>query len=973
MTRLTCCLPILLAALAAWMPQANGSDADEFKVKREEVFEFAQAPSVTRAGDHVEISFESKGLCDATVVIEDADGRIVRHLASGVLGNNAPPPFQKDARAQKIVWDGKDDSGKYLDEKDALTVRVSLGLKPQFERTLFSNPKRRSSRFPPLLAAAPEGVYVFDGGRALDWVRLFSHDGEYLRTIYPFAAGKIKDVQGLTWREFQQDGAKLPLKPNFSQMSMLTSGDNMQGNVTYRPKEDKFESHSAFPAHYGQEGAAASAMAANNGRIALAHLLVNRLTAAGDTGGLPLTGPKICFEIETKGNANRGEISNVPPRSAALSPDGKTLYLSGYVFAHGVGKASADIVYSDNWDAFHAVMKVDMDKDEKPVVFAGDTKMGANGNGPNQFDTPTCVATDAKGNVYVSDYLNDRVQVFDPSGKLLQSIKTPRPAWVRVHQKTGEVYVFSYAVAVASTPKAKSANLKPVLTAFSAVPEAKKTASYDLPGRTTENFRYGTTFYQYFAEIDSWAEKPTLWLVSDWQRENVITRKLNEQTIVTIYQMDGKKLVVKSDWEKELATTGVSPKLHRLHRTRLNVNPATNELYITEGEAFIGKSFDHAYVFHPDTGKMKIVDFPFDAEDLCFDANGAAYLRNINVAVRYDSKNWREIPWDYGEERASVHTSSSSDRKATSAISGLVLPANGGWHHGGMYVAPNGKFAVTCLYSVSGPQGDAAAANVENSPKWMPRMYPGRACGGRGGGPFIHVWDKHGQLVHEDALPGMADNTYGIGLDKEDGIYLMLAATRILDGKRYYNDLSSTLLKVRPSQAKIVSASGKLEIPLPPELKPKRAPDFENSANGKAWIEGAEWMYGGVGFAGKNAGIGCACMNTRFCFDYLNRSWAPEIDRYSVAVLDANGNLILRFGRYGNVEDGMPLVKDGGPAEPRSIGGDEVALFHGAYLTTQTDKRLYIADPGNERVLSVKIGYQSEGKVALKNVPDTNQ
>jgi hypothetical protein len=38
------------------------ADLDEFKVKREAVFEFAQKPQVTRQGDRVTIAFETKGL-----------------------------------------------------------------------------------------------------------------------------------------------------------------------------------------------------------------------------------------------------------------------------------------------------------------------------------------------------------------------------------------------------------------------------------------------------------------------------------------------------------------------------------------------------------------------------------------------------------------------------------------------------------------------------------------------------------------------------------------------------------------------------------------------------------------------------------------------------------------------------------------------------------------------------------------------
>jgi len=63
-------VPLSAAALA--------SDLDEFEVKREQVCEFAEKPSVTRQGDKVTITFTSKALCDATVAIENADGK--RHF-----------------------------------------------------------------------------------------------------------------------------------------------------------------------------------------------------------------------------------------------------------------------------------------------------------------------------------------------------------------------------------------------------------------------------------------------------------------------------------------------------------------------------------------------------------------------------------------------------------------------------------------------------------------------------------------------------------------------------------------------------------------------------------------------------------------------------------------------------------------------------------------------------------------------------
>jgi hypothetical protein len=47
----------------------------------------------------------------ATVAVVDMDHKIVRHLASGVLGENAPCPFEQGTLPQRIEWDGKDDFG----------------------------------------------------------------------------------------------------------------------------------------------------------------------------------------------------------------------------------------------------------------------------------------------------------------------------------------------------------------------------------------------------------------------------------------------------------------------------------------------------------------------------------------------------------------------------------------------------------------------------------------------------------------------------------------------------------------------------------------------------------------------------------------------------------------------------------------------------------------------------------------------
>jgi hypothetical protein len=84
--------------------------------------------------------------------------------------------------------------------------------------------------------------------------------------------------------------------------------------------------------------------------------------------------------------------------------------------------------------------------------------------------------------------------------------------------------------------------------------------------------------------------------------------------------------------------------------------------------------------------------------------------------------------------------------------------------------------------------------------------------------------------------------------------------------------------------------------------------------------------------------------------------------------LDTAGNLILRIGRYGNVDEGKPLIINPDNKTPRSIGGDEVSLFYAPFVATHTDRRVFIADPGNGRIVSVKLNYYTEEKINLKTV-----
>ncbi len=950
----------------------------EFKVQREEVYEFAREPKLTRAGDDVTISFETKAWCDVTVAIEHEDGRILRHLASGVLGLNAPEPFVWNSKAQTLVWDGKDDAGVYVDDKDAVTVRVSLGLKPQFERTLFWHPGKpvkqgnwsstQGSRL--AFAPAPEGVYVSDG-RGFHHVRLFDRDANYARTIYPFPPDKLGEIPDLIWHEYA-DGPRLPIKPNYYQSTLLLSALNATATMRYRDGRYQGGPQGGF------FGAAGHALAVSGNRVALIGERLSRLAADGGSDGLNLHGPNITSprtgEEPVFGAGKFGgpsividtEVLNLGAKRAALCPNGEWLYLTKYTDGYS---SYAGITH---WR--HHVKRMRYDREETPALFLGAHESGkANG----RFDMPADVATDAQGRLYVADHRNDRVQVFDAEGKHLQNISVRRPARICIHPETGEMYVFSWGLlggrgrsghfTVEQGVRSPSRFFQ--LARFSPLPGARKAETWDLA--PVAGLRGTATNYDQQAAVDFWSDPVRIWLTAP---SPVGARHSHGRGLVLLTQEKG-EWTVKRDLMDEAARAIVRLEPPKLFRQRLFVNPQEEGIVYMSDPLGTSAAMSFSRLLRMDarTGRCRNIELPMSVEDMAFSPDGFAYLKIRDMVVRYDPATWREVPFDYGEERARAGHGSLRGTRSTRVISGAVFPG-GGRHHGGIHVNAAGDIAVTAVHDV-GPESRTDEASVHDSEMYRTRLYPGRPFGGLHGIQQTHVLDRHGRMKHVDAIPGMTILAYGTGVDARGDIYVLDARTRMNNGDLYFNDLAGTVMKFTPGQARILAPRG-AAIPL--TEKPARPRDLR-----WAWVEGAHWFYGGVGWGGFNSPIagGCHCPNPRFVLDYFARSFTPEHHRYAVGVLDANGNLILRVGRYGNVDDGKPLVGHdaqdprgaAGPPNPRSIGGDEVALFDTRVVATHTDRRLFIDDFGNARVLSVKLGYHAEEQVALKDVPDEGE
>src|SRR5687768_16728214 len=101
-----------------------------------QALEFAAPPKVVRDGTDAAVTFALSKAADVEVAILDAKGKVVRHLAAGVLGGkNPPPPPLQPGLEQKIAWDGKTDLGADA-SGGPFKVRVRAGMSISFGRFL---------------------------------------------------------------------------------------------------------------------------------------------------------------------------------------------------------------------------------------------------------------------------------------------------------------------------------------------------------------------------------------------------------------------------------------------------------------------------------------------------------------------------------------------------------------------------------------------------------------------------------------------------------------------------------------------------------------------------------------------------------------------------------------------------------------------------------------------------------------------
>jgi 6-phosphogluconolactonase (cycloisomerase 2 family) len=652
------------------------------------------------------------------------------------------------------------------------------------------------------------------------------------------------------------------------------------------------------------------------------------------------------WTIPTQSAAQELKFQRVGYPKLAFSPDGRFLYVSGMY---------------DGWygPSSFAVHRLDTKQADPKTVFVGVEKKPGSDNA--HFQRPEGLDVDEQGRVFVCDFTSNRIQVFGADAKFLRTIRISQPYLVRVDRRRGGIYVLHVD---------KSARAPQwMLTRLKSVDDPTPTAQTVISGDMSV---YGKKNNELLMAVDAWAENPRVW---------VTPNSFNVQ----MYEDREKNFVKLLDFHEAVKQAGLVPHMmnagndRSIIASKVSADATTERLYY-HGMARDAIRYDLAGGKHA-LQRMPSGDFYADRG---FDARGFLYTHVDGSVTRHDPRvNFVEVPFDYG----TLGTDSSRELYVGNCQGVLPLKdqAAGKGFCNGMGVNARGDVAVAspifyvpkfddkdvetiALGDDTGGgfsnlvshrktafaawQGDIAKALQRGEKVYSVKLTPGRVLAG----DTIWTFDWTGELRGEDVIPGMR-LVAGVQIDAEGCLYTMFDKPRLVGGKPFLTGrvsgagapmpgapVTGTFIKTPPNGAKVLMR----EAPMPMSSWPQRPEDVVGG-----WVEGAEWLYAGVGPVG-----GSPKSSSRHCTDWYGRSFVPENYRQAVGVLDVNGNLIMHVGRYGNADSGGPNAKV-------KIGGDEIA-FTNVFGLTATDKYLCVSDLGSDRIVVLRLNYHVEEFVPVK-------
>lgn len=390
-------LLVIAAATAGAAAAAWGGDVS-----------LSAGPKATRVDGGWRIGFAVSAPTDVEAAILDRTGKVVRHLAAGVLGGRiAPPPPLKPGLRQELLWDGKDDDGKAA-AGAPFQVRVRAGLRPKLGR-IIGEPGRTPGKVYGLATDEKGNLYVASGcvysSAPIHSIKVFDRAGAYLRTILPMPAN-----------------LKLPQVAEYGGAREV-DGRLVPGN------------HHPLVPHVQEGGIVAFLSSAVRGGVLW---LIN-------------TDGRIC-RIRTDGSAIQWRSAprtlrpSGGPMCWAVSRDNRRLYLTGWWDQRATGgkvDPRDGILYEVDPASGQTreLVRIDVPKDSFWLTERNGWYHYRNWDRKNGCAALHGLAVDAGGRVVVCDRVHQRLAVYDPDGKLAGQTKIDWPDLVAPSPGDEAVYV----------------------------------------------------------------------------------------------------------------------------------------------------------------------------------------------------------------------------------------------------------------------------------------------------------------------------------------------------------------------------------------------------------------------------------------------------------------------------------------------------------------------------------------------------
>jgi hypothetical protein len=226
-------------------------------------------------------------------------------------------------------------------------------------------------------------------------------------------------------------------------------------------------------------------------------------------------------------------------------------------------------------------------------------------------------------------------------------------------------------------------------------------------------------------------------------------------------------------------------------------------------------------------------------------------------------------------------------------------------------------------------------------------------------GGTVFTFDRTGEVREEAAVvTGGGADTLSVQMDEDGKLYFINRAARAIDEKpflagrgsihgtdRRFTPTTGTYVKSGPRDVLFQREKARVTLdPLPGRPADMFAvPNVGGVSRSRVWVKGAEWMYAG---ASPHPIGDCQCPQLRAHLDWYKRSYVPETYRRSIGILDANGNFIMRVGRYGNYDSQLGpksrIPVEGGIASTfiRFISGTDNCLVYAGQSTACTVLKL---------------------------------